>query len=352
MNEVRINLTPNQKKKLAKAIKDGTDFSTKLKPENLKGDDILQVGKVQMKKLEKHRTLGKGMVVKMNSKQVGKLKNKMYQLDEPIAMPKKVKGGAITVATAMASIGMVNEFINDHPGVKNFIAGIVEDIAYLINNPMALSYRFIVAIKIPNMNKRYRDIVINIERLKKIIPSLKNQNQVKRHQRRIINLETLSQKVANHIQTLLERIPYIKEMAEERNETLKERKAEQLKKQIEKTENQLDALKKKDDEAEGEGLQVDGRGVVMDKIKNRIKKNHLEPMIENEKAKMKKIMHKEVENAKKKAEQEVKQKIKSEINKQKSKLPVDIPLDLSKIVGVGLQVDAPPTRGRGHKKKN
>jgi F0F1-type ATP synthase assembly protein I len=337
----------------------GSDFKAKLQGHQLMaGNFSIDVNKALYNKVIKHHAQGVGMVITLPSVILSKLAKSMditvpkdlslVGAGKPKRTPRSINGGAIamTPAAAMAAIGMVNEFIEDHPAVKNFIAGIAEDIAYLFNNPMAISYRFIVAVKIPNMNKRYRDLIINIERLKKIISSLKNQTQVKRHQRRIINLETLSQKVANHIQTLLERIPYIKEMAEERNETLKERKAEQLKKQIEKTETQLETLKKKDEaEAEGEGLQVMpygnglqvdpapyGNGIVIDKIKGRIKKE-ITPIIDNEKEKMKKQMEKEIEKAKKKAEAQVKQKFNAEISKQKSNLQNVVPMDISQFTG-------------------
>ncbi len=72
-------------------------------------------------------------------------------------------------------------------------------------------------------------------------------------------------------------------------------------------------------------LQVDpapyGNGIVIDKIKAKIKKNHLDPMIEKEKEKMEKKLEREIQKAKKKAETEVKKKFHTE----KAKLPFDIP---------------------------
>jgi hypothetical protein len=128
----------------------------------------------------------------------------------------------------------------------------------------------------------------------------------------------------------------IKQMAEERDETIKQRQAAQIEKELKKEMKEAEEAKIKFDALKGSGLQVDpyyGNGVVMDKIKERIKKNHIEPLIENQKKKL----DIEVEKAKKKAETEVKNKIKSEINKQKSKIPL--------LVGQGLQVE-----GRGKKK--
>lgn len=363
---IKLDLSPQQLVSLKNAMSKGSDFKAKLQGQQLMtGNFQVDVNKALYNKVIKHHAQGKGMIITLPSSILSKLAKTMditVPKDLPLVgtgvklppkrVPRSIHGGAMTAAAAMAAIGMVNEFIEDHPAVKNFIAGIAEDIAYIINNPMAISYRFIVAIKIPNMNKRYRDIVINIERLKKIIPTLKIQRRVERFKRRIINLETLRDKVANHIQTLIERIPYIKEMAEERNETLKERKAQQLKNQIEKTENKLDALKEKDEaeekaEAEGEGLQVMhygnglqvdpapyyyGNGIVMDKIKNRIKKE-ITPMIDKEKEKMKKQMEKEIEKAKKKAEAEVKQKFNAEKSKLTSNLQNVVPVDISQFTG-------------------
>jgi hypothetical protein len=358
---IKLDLSPQQLVSLKNAMSKGSDFKAKLQGQQLMaGNFQVDVNKALYNKVIKHHAQGKGMIITLPSSILSKLTKTMditvpkdiplVGAGKPKRTPRSIHGGAMTVAAAMGALGIVTEFVNDHPAVKNFIGGIAEDIAYLINNPMAISYRFIVAIKIPNMNKRYRDIVINIERLKKIIPTLKIQKRVERFKRRIINLETLRDKVANHIQILLERIPYIKEMAEERNETLKERKAEQLKRQIEKTENQLDALKEKDEaeekaEAEGEGLQVMpygnglqvdpapyyyGNGIVMDKIKGRIKKE-ITPIIDKEKEKMKKQMEKEIEKAKKKAETQIKQKFNAEISKQKSNLQNVVPMDISQV---------------------
>ena len=246
--------------------------------------------------------------------------------DLPIARKRnvKVKGGAIAITTAsiFAGLGLVKEFIDDHPAVVQFLSNIAEDISYLLNNPMAVSFRFIVVVKIPNLNKRYRDIVININRLKKIIPTLTNQTVIKRHQMRIINLESTRDRVGNHIQTLIERLPMIKKMAEERDETIKARQAAQIEKDLKKEMKEAEDAKIKFDELKkkGTGLQVDpapyGNGIVIDKIKAKIKKNHLDPMIEKEKEKMKKKLDMEIQKAKKKAETEVKKRLQTEIHKQ------------------------------------
>ena len=297
-------------------------------------------GKVLYNKIGKNKIAGKGMVIKLSSNQVAQLKKKTKDIPPSLSPVKIKKGGAIaiTTATVFAALGMAKEFVDDHPAVVQFLSNIAEDISYLLNNPMAISFRFIAAVRIPNLNKRYRDIVIDIDRTKKIIPTLTNQAMIKRHQRRIINLATLRDRVGNHIETLIERLPMIKQMAEERDETIKARQAAQIEKELKKEMKEAEEAKIKFDEMKkGTGLQVDpyyGNGVVMDKIKERIKKNHIEPLIENQKKKL----DIEVEKAKKKAETEVKNKIKSEINKQKSKIPL-------LVVGQGLQVE-----GRGKKK--
>jgi hypothetical protein len=274
------------------------------------------------------------MIITLPSSLLSKLR-KTLDITEPSDLPivskrnVKVKGGAIAISTAtiFAGLGMVKEFIDDHPAVVQFLSNIAEDISYLLNNPMAISYRFIWTVKIPNLNKRYRDIVINIDRLKKIIPTLTNQTVIKRHQMRIINLETTRDRVGNHIQTLIERLPMIKKMAEERDETIKARQAAQIEKDLKKEMKEAEEAKIKFDELKkkGTGLQVDpapyyGNGIVIDKIKARVKQE-INPMIEKEKEKMKKKLEMEIQKAKKKAETEVKKKFHTE----KAKLPFDIP---------------------------
>jgi hypothetical protein len=353
---IKLDLSPQQLISLKNAMSKGSDFKAKLGAQQLMaGNFSVDVNKALYNKVIKHHAQGVGMIITLPSSILSKLAKTMditvpkdisligagTPKRSPKRTPRSVHGGAITAAAAIASLGMVNEFLNDYPQVKNFLGSIAEDVAYLLSNPMAISYKFIVAVKIPNMNKRYRDIVISIDRLKKIIPSLAKP-AVKRNERRIINLETLRDRVGNHIQTLIERLPIIKEMAEERNETLKQRQAKQLESQIEKTENKLESLTEKKGEGlqvmhYGNGLQVDpapyyGNGLVMDKIKGRIKKE-ITPMIDNEKEKMKKQMEKQMEIAKKKAEAEVKKKFNAEISKQKSKLQDMAPIDISQLTG-------------------
>lgn len=320
---VNVNLSEAQKKRLKKAVVTGTGFSAKLSHANLQGSDVLPVGKVMSNKLSRHVRDNKGMVVKMSEKDVAKYGGMIApeMMEEGLRKVRKVRGGAITAAAALAGLGMAREFLDDYPQVKTFMSGIAEDIAYLINNPMAVSFRYIVSTKIPHLNKKYRDIAISIDRLNKIIPTLTKPLQIKRHERRVINLETLRERVGNHIATLIERLPHIKQMAEERNETLKARKAEQLKRQIEATENKLELL---EDKQEGEG-------VVIDKIKAKIKERYIDPVVEREKAKVKimveqqkqkakRELEKKMNEAKKKAEKEARARFDAEKSKMQSKI--------------------------------
>jgi len=314
---VNVNLSEAQKKRLKKAVMTGSGFSAKLSHANLQGSDMLPVGKVIANKLARHMRDNKGMVVKMTEKDVAKYGNGMSIPFETMTM----RGGALTAAAALAGIGMAKEFLDDYPEVTTFVRGITEDIAYLLNNPMAVSFRFIVSTKIPNLNKRYRDVAISIDRLKKIIPTLDKPLQIKRHERRVINLEALRERVGNHIATLIERLPHIKAMAEERNETLKARKAEQLKKQIEATNDKLESLEQKHM----------GEGIIMDRIKSRIKERYIDPVVEREKAKVKKAIEEEkqkakreiekkMNEAKKKAEKEARARFEMEKIKMQSKV--------------------------------
>jgi len=332
---IKLDLSPQQLVSLKNAMGKGTDFKTRLAGHQLMaGNFSVDVNKALYNKVIKHHSQGKGMIITLPSSLLSKLR-KTLDITEPSDLPiarkrnVKVKGGAIAItsATVFASLGMVKEFVDDHPGVVQFLNNIAEDISYLLNNPMAISFRFIATVRIPNMNKRYRDIVISIDRLKKIIPTLTNQTVIKRHQMRIINLETTRDRVGNHIQTLIERLPMIKKMAEERDETIKARQAAQIEKDLKKEMKEAEEAKIKFDELKkkGNGLQVDpapyGNGIVIDKIKAKIKKNHLDPMIEKEKEKMEKKLEREIQKAKKKAETEVKKKFHTE----KAKLPFDIP---------------------------
>jgi len=277
LTEVKLNLSQAQFDRLKKAQMSGAAINMKLSKDQLKNGGIaLKLPKATANKIDKSLKFDKGMVLRVNPKQM-----------------RIIEGGAITAATTIASLGMANDFLNDYPAVKNLLAGMGEDIKYLFENPLAISYKFIVSVKIPNLNKRYRDIGIDIETTKKNKTLLgENQNVMKRaNDRRVINLENLQGKVGSHIQTLIERIPHIRKMAEERNETLKARQADQLKKQIEATEKQLESLKKKKTGTGlqvgnalqvGNGLQVDGNGIIIDTIKARIA-----PLVDKEKKKAK-----------------------------------------------------------------
>jgi hypothetical protein len=327
---IKLDLSPQQLVSLKNAMGKGTDFKTRLADHQLMaGNFSIDVNKALYNKVIKHHSQGKGMIITLPSNILSKLK-KTLDITEPSDLPivskrnVKVKGGAIAISTAsvFTALGLVKEFIDDHPAVVQFLSNIAEDISYLLNNPMAISYRFIWTVKIPNLSKRYRAIIISIDRLKKIIPTLTNQTVIKRHQMRIINLETTRDRVGNHIQTLIERLPMIKKMAEERDETIKARQAAQIEKDLKKEMKEAEEAKIKFDALKkGNGLQVDpapyyGNGIVVDKIKAKIKKNHLDPMIEKEKEKMEKKLEREIQKAKKKAETEVKKRLQTEIHKQ------------------------------------
>ena len=140
---VNVNLSEAQKKRLKKAVMTGSGFSAKLSHANLQGSDMLPVGKVIANKLARHVRDNKGMVVKMTEKDVAK-----YGNDMPFETM-TTRGGALTAAAALAGIGMAKEFLDDYPEVTTFVRGITEDIAYLLQNPMAISFRFIVSTKNP-----------------------------------------------------------------------------------------------------------------------------------------------------------------------------------------------------------
>ena len=368
---IKLDLSPQQLVSLKNAMSKGSDFKAKLGVQQLMaGNFPIDVNKALYNKVIKNHTQGKGMVITLPASILGKLaktmditipkdlpilgssihtrNNKMLLLDTPLhRVP--VKGGS--VGNAIISLGMANEFLDDYPQVKTFLGGIGEDVKYLFENPMAISFKYIISTKIPNLNKRYRDIGIDIERVKKNKALLGENQQIMRrgHDRTVINLENLQGKVGSHIKTLIERLPHIRQMAEERNETIKARKAEQLRKQIENTENRLESLQVKAGSGlqvhtgrgvlppSGFGLQIDpaphGQGIVIDAIKARVKKNHIDPIIEREKAKAKAQIKKEVDKQKKKLEAEMKKRLQTEINKQKAKLPFDIPAQYSQVGG-------------------
>ena len=70
----KVKLTALQKKNLQRALNNATDFSVKLPHSQLSGDDVINIGKIMHNRLEKTRILGKGMVIKMSSKQIQDLK--------------------------------------------------------------------------------------------------------------------------------------------------------------------------------------------------------------------------------------------------------------------------------------
>ena len=68
---VRVNISEGQKEKLQHAIKANCSaVSIRLGHEDLKGNDIIAINKSQAKKLVKARENGKGITIKMSSRQL------------------------------------------------------------------------------------------------------------------------------------------------------------------------------------------------------------------------------------------------------------------------------------------
>ena len=68
---VRVNISEGQKEKLQHATKASCSaVSIRLGPENLKGNDIIAVTNSQAKKLAKALENGKGIMIRMTSKQL------------------------------------------------------------------------------------------------------------------------------------------------------------------------------------------------------------------------------------------------------------------------------------------
>lgn len=334
LSDVELNLTQSQIERLKKMKMSGKGISMKLSKDQLKKSENSAASMTSMK-------LPKSQANKIN-KAIKNNKGLVLRIDNPSKIV--MNGGAVSAGSAIMSLGMANEFLNDYPNVKAVLSSIGEDIKYLFENPLAISYRYIVSSKIPNLNKRYRDIDIDIERTKKdmsLIDQNKNPVIYRGKQREIFNLEALRDKVGSHITALIERLPSIREMAEERNETIKQRKAAALEKQIQNTENKLEALAQKATgnglQVDGYGLQVDGNGVVIDKIKNRIKNNHIQPLIQKEKQKAKEQIQVEIEKAKKKAEEEARKKLEEAKKKAEQELKKKLPsgIDPSAVLGFG-----------------
>ena len=68
---VKVNISEEQKEKLQHAIKAGCSaVSIRLGHENLKGNDIIAITKSQAKKMTKAHENGKGITIRMTSKQL------------------------------------------------------------------------------------------------------------------------------------------------------------------------------------------------------------------------------------------------------------------------------------------
>ena len=234
MNSVKVNLNKNQKRKLKKAIIDATDFSAKLSPQDLQGDDILFVGKVMEKKINKNLASGKGMVVKSSSNQIKKLAKQM-QKDLPtitiIEDKKKKKGGALSVGASLALMGIADEL---KTRMTPAIDGLTADLNYIINNPSAAKFKNIYANRIPNLNHRYRKLGNQIDFLK--------MKKTKVAQNRVNRIKLRQSNVASLIEKLIMQLPRLKEIAEQKDNILAEREKNKIEKEIQATEKKLDTL--------------------------------------------------------------------------------------------------------------
>ena len=68
--EYRVKLTPNQKSKLASAIKNKSPLTLRLKNSHLQGSDELMLTRKQITKIEKSLALGKGSDIKISRTQI------------------------------------------------------------------------------------------------------------------------------------------------------------------------------------------------------------------------------------------------------------------------------------------
>lgn len=90
-HEIQVNLSDNQKKNLARALKNKEAITLRLTAANLSGNDNLYVPMTTLKRLAKNRLAGKGMDIKLSKtnirKQVGgSLLSSLMKL-APLAAP-------------------------------------------------------------------------------------------------------------------------------------------------------------------------------------------------------------------------------------------------------------------------
>jgi len=86
---VKVSISDTQKRKLKKALSDGTQLSLRLSHADLAGEDLIAVTQSQLNKLKQAKETGKGVTIKLSKTQV--------------AHNMKVRGGFLPLLASLAS---------------------------------------------------------------------------------------------------------------------------------------------------------------------------------------------------------------------------------------------------------
>jgi len=86
---VKVNISDEQKRKLKKALSDGTELSLRLSHADLAGEDVIAVTQSQLNKLKQAKEAGKGVTIKLSKMQA--------------THNMKVRGGFLPLLAGLAS---------------------------------------------------------------------------------------------------------------------------------------------------------------------------------------------------------------------------------------------------------
>jgi hypothetical protein len=135
----------------------------------------------------------------------------------------------------------------------------------MILNPAAGRYKNIYVERIPRLGKKYRDLGNDIEYWEgKTKP--KTGELKKKAKRKIAILIRKRKDIESLVIMLLEQLPRLKEIAEKRDEQLKERELQRTRSKIDRLEAEINSLNEVQQQLEVD-LGVEGAGVVRPKKK-------------------------------------------------------------------------------------
>ena len=157
-----------------------------------------------------------------------------------LLLPGETQGGAVNpelVIQAMSVIGWLDTAIpEDVKGeIRSVVSGVVEDVLYIITNPMAERYKNIFVKRLPNLARRWDVLAGKIKFMER---------KKKPPKGKISKLLFMQDKITATTKMLILRAPVLKEYSEQRKAQLAAREEKRLNKLIDQVEVNINEIER------------------------------------------------------------------------------------------------------------